>query len=165
MKYSAISHHFLLIGVHMRVFLSMRPLFFISQKLGFQQRELELEDAFQERLRIRELELDEQHRQDLLHMKAKWDQIQIEALEFQENTLSAALKRQIRVVRQHSPCPVISNNRVSNANSLCALLRVFSSTRASRSKSGNWKRISPPTSRSARWHSKPNTRRRRNWFV
>ena len=87
-----------------------RPLCFISQKLGFQQRELELEDAFQERMRIRELELDEQHRQDLVHMKAKWDQIQIEALEFQENTLSAALKRQIRVVRQHSACPVISNN-------------------------------------------------------
>ncbi len=72
------------------------------QKLGFQQRELELEDAFQERLRIREAELDELHRQDLVHMKAKWDAIQIEALEFQENTLSAALKRQIRVVR----CPV-----------------------------------------------------------
>jgi hypothetical protein len=69
----------------------------VNLKLWFEKRQLELEDEFQDRLRIRQEELEELHKQDLAHMKAKCDQLQIEALEFQEEAISAALKRQLKL--------------------------------------------------------------------
>ena len=69
----------------------------LDLKAQHQRRELELEDEFQDRLRVRQAELEELHKQDLAHLKAKCDQIQNEALEFQEEALNLALKRQLKL--------------------------------------------------------------------
>ena len=72
----------------------------VDLKLAFQRRELELEDEFQDRLRVRQAELEELHKADLAHLKSKCDAILSEALEFQEEALNLALKRQLKLSLQ-----------------------------------------------------------------